>query len=209
MVLVMFFTFTSNVFAENNLVQYEKTIKANNFIITVLEKSEEYSKMLIVNTETGEEETLESFTSKDGERKFIIKTDTDMFFVSSNEIGINILDKDLNVIKSYDTSKDNNIIPMADWGSPSYFSGDRHTDVGNLSLVISIIAIISGAPAWFSDVVSVAEIIYTNNIPNVWYSGVRRTKWEDALKYTWTITDFYRNSTRTNFIKQVDYIDFH
>lgn len=137
MVLVMFFTSTSNVFAESYLEQYEETIKVNNFVITVLEKSKEYSKMLIVNTETGAEETLESFTSKDGERKFIINTETDKLFVYSNDFGIDIMDEDLNHIKSYDLSKDNNIIPMADWGPPSYFSGDRHTDVGTLSLVIS------------------------------------------------------------------------
>jgi len=69
---------------------------------------------------------------------------------------------------------------MEDWGPPSYFLGDRHTDVETLSIVMSIISIISYTPIWFSDVISVAKIIYTNNIPNVWYSGVRRTKWEDV-----------------------------
>lgn len=205
-VLVLILSFTSNAFADNNFMQYQEIIETNNFTITILENGKEYTKILIVNNETSAQETLESFTSKDGERTFIAKTETDTFFVSSNDAGFDIMDENLNIINSYDTD---GIIPMADWGPPSYFSGDRHTDVGTLSLVITIIAIISGAPTWFTDVISVAEIIYTNNIPNVWYSGVTRTKWEDALRYTWTITDYYSNSARTNFIDQVDYIDFH
>lgn len=186
----------------------EEIIEIGNYTITTLAKSPEYSKILIVDNETGNEETLESFTTKGKQREFVIRSGHETMYLVDYDSYIEIYD-DSGLIESYDKDFGDVISLRASWGSPSYFSGDRHTDVGNLSLVIAIIAAISGAQIWVQDVITIAEFVYTNNVPNIWYSGVRRTKWEDGLYYTWTITDFFKNSSRTQFINTVDFIDFH
>jgi len=199
----------ANVFALDS-----KQIATDNYVFNVVKETDDYTEMLITNKRTGEEEILKSYVFKNGERLFSAEKNNEITYLKSEKDEYVILDENFNVIDRQRItddiiSFDRGITVTADWGDKVNFSGDKKTDYTNISIVISVICLVSGAPATAAAVLLISDFIVNNFISNVYYKGWYRTKWEDALYYKQTVTSFYEYSNYTGLIGTTDVIDFH
>lgn len=193
-------------------VEYE-SITVDDYIMTTIVKNKDYEKFLFKNMNTNEVQYLEYYSNERGLDKYVVldKDNKTVATIESKEEEILIKDQHNNIFDKINISNDSSLdyIPFSEWSDDKTMKGSRNTDTGNVLIVYGIIATLVGAPGGVTAILTVASFIANNNIPNVWYKGWYRTKWEDGLYYKHTYLKLYKNSNYTGYIDWVEYTEFH
>ena len=205
---IIFFSFGIQSLAVNkNIILYNE----NNILITLLEKTDEYQKIKIEDKNNNKIEYLESYLQEKDNYIYKATSEDDSYIIKKDQNKVLITNKSNNVIEEFDLPNANNnlnkeeynmeyglnsyCIPDTDW-SPTTYKGytSRSIVIGEISLIIGIIATISGVEPAAAVVISVATWYYSRVIEDAYYYYEEQTRFRDGWLEKRSYTKFYENS---------------
>lgn len=222
LVFTMFFLFSIQpISASKNKVSHNE----NSIVMTILEKNDNYRKMKVEDKNKQTVEYLEAYLQEDGSYIYKATTQDDTYTIekrnseilvtnSNNEITQQIplgnLDdipnKEIDILYKKQNSIEPKLpsycIPNSLWRethNKGYTS--RHIELGNASILIGIIAYITGLPESASLVASIVSWLITKGVPEVYYYYEEQNRIWDGWLEKRQYTAIYENSSYDRIVK--------
>lgn len=205
--LALLLLFNSFAYGQNNwdadIEPYVgEELDINGYTVTVLEDTQYYQKINILDNETREIETLEAF-KKGNDWEYISKANGNTLYMEKLNNHLTIFDENKTMIKSIDLSNDfieindsqSSIKPLSTWGEAVYFERSTDIAVAVVGLAIAIVAAKAGVSVNNSIAISVGTFFFSLALPTAYYAGYYQNKWEDGMYHTRKYTSFYENNS--------------
>lgn len=217
---IMLISFSTTSFAMNNneVLSYDENLK-----ITLVEQSDGYEKVEMMNKTNGEIEYLESILEDDGsytykattnDKTYEIKNINGKITIIDNNGEVSIIDSGIiddlsnNVSNDNDVSDNNDIskgsacIPNSNWSTFLTGSSSVALNVTDSSLIAGIIVSIVGGPV--SGVITTIAAWYASRfIKNAYYTYKQETRMHDGWVEERTYYTWYEDEKHTKKIKDV------
>lgn len=195
-----------------------KVVELEGYTVNVLEKTDFYEKVQVINKTTGEVEYLESFLDEDQPR-YVITTEENEFVVTRTETEILIYQNNVMLhradVAQLMTFKGlfNEITPLDNygpWTGWSHIHTSIHDIVDSVSFLASTIAALIPGGAAASEVIDLAGFIITENIDNVWIKISLRQRYDfsSSIAQQENLVEAYRYSSYTGLIGSANFYTY-